>query len=108
MILVPVLHWEAAGPAAKVCYQGCRTLRKLDLEGRVLHRRSITTLRRTQACRLAPLACARDVHAIGDAGRFTECLTRRTWPVAQERDSTGLKNRPIFRPASASREASYW
>jgi copper homeostasis protein (lipoprotein) len=28
---------------------------------------------------------------LADAGRFTECLTRRTWPVAQERDNAALE-----------------
>jgi heat shock protein HslJ/uncharacterized lipoprotein YbaY/uncharacterized lipoprotein NlpE involved in copper resistance len=28
---------------------------------------------------------------VADAGRFTECLTRKSWPVAQERDNLALE-----------------
>jgi copper homeostasis protein (lipoprotein) len=28
---------------------------------------------------------------MADAGRFTECLTRKTWPVAHERDNAALE-----------------
>ena len=29
---------------------------------------------------------------LADAGRFTECLTRQNWPVAQERDNAALES----------------
>jgi copper homeostasis protein (lipoprotein) len=70
------------------------TLRQLDLEGREMTTSLNYDLRRTQDLPpLEPRLLMRGMYTyIADAGRFTECLTRQNWPVAQEQDNAALES----------------
>jgi uncharacterized lipoprotein YbaY/heat shock protein HslJ/uncharacterized lipoprotein NlpE involved in copper resistance len=69
------------------------TLRKLDLEGREIVSPHDYDLRRAKSLEpLEPRLNMRGMYRYqADAGLFTECLTRRTWPVAQEKDNATLE-----------------
>jgi copper homeostasis protein (lipoprotein) len=70
------------------------TLRKLDIEGHEIMSSLNYDLRRTKSVEpLEPRLAMRGMYRyFADAGRFTECLTRRTWPVAQEKDNAALES----------------
>jgi copper homeostasis protein (lipoprotein) len=69
-------------------------LRQLDLEGREITTSLNYDLHRTQDLPpLEPRLLMRGMYTyVADASRFTECLTRQTWPVAQEQDNTALES----------------
>ena len=70
------------------------TLRKLDVEGREIESLLNYDLRRTKNIEpLEPRLAMRGMYRyFADAGLFTECLTRRKWPVAQEKDNAALES----------------
>ena len=70
------------------------TLRKLDVEGREIESLLNYDLRRTKSIEpLEPRLAMRGMYRyFADAGLFTECLTRRKWPVAQEKDNAALES----------------
>jgi copper homeostasis protein (lipoprotein) len=70
------------------------TLRQLDLEGREIASSRNHDLRRTQDLQpLEPRLLMRGMYKyFADAGRFAECLTRQSWPVAQEQDNAALES----------------
>jgi copper homeostasis protein (lipoprotein) len=78
----------------KFTVKDANTLRKLDLEGREIVSSLNYELRRTQdQPPLEPRLLMRGMYKyLADAGRFTECLTRRNWPVAQEQDNAALES----------------
>jgi len=98
-------HWTVAndqrtlvlfggrGTPRRFAVQDANTLRQLDQEGREITTSLNYDLRRTQALPpLEPRLLMRGMYAyVADAGRFTECLTRQHWPVAQEQDNTALE-----------------
>jgi copper homeostasis protein (lipoprotein) len=61
----------------------------LDVEGRDIESPLNYDLQRTKNFELLEprLAVRVMYHYFADAGQFTECLTRRKWPVAQEKDN---------------------
>jgi len=69
------------------------TLRKLDLEGRKIESSLNYTLKRSETFeRLEPRLTMRGMYwYLGDAGSFSECLSRQQWPVAQEGDNATLE-----------------
>ena len=70
------------------------TLRMLDTEGRDIESPLNYDLHRTKDVELLePRASMRGMYRyFADAGWFTECLTRRKWPVAQEKDNAALES----------------
>jgi copper homeostasis protein (lipoprotein) len=70
------------------------TLRMLDVEGRDIESPLNYDLLRTKNVEpLEPRLAMRGMFRyFADAGLFTECLTRRKWPVAQEKDSAALES----------------
>jgi heat shock protein HslJ len=70
------------------------TLRKLDIEGHEITSPLNYDLRRTKSVEpLEPRLAMRGMYRyFADAGLFTECLTRRRWPVAQEKDNAALES----------------
>jgi len=70
------------------------TLRMLDVEGRDIESPLNYDLRRTKNFELLePRLVIRGMYRyFADAGQFTECLTRRKWPVAQEKDNAALES----------------
>jgi heat shock protein HslJ len=70
------------------------TLRKLDIEGHEMMSSLNYDLRRTKSVEpLEPRLTMRGMYRyFADAGLFTECLTRRKWPVAQEKDNAALES----------------
>jgi copper homeostasis protein (lipoprotein) len=70
------------------------TLRMLDVEGRDIESPLNYDLHRTKDIEpLEPRAAMRGMYRyFADAGWFTECLTRRKWPVAQEKDNASLES----------------
>jgi len=70
------------------------TLRMLDVEGRDIESPLNYDLRRTKNVEpLEPRLAMRGMYRyFADAGLFTECLTRRKWPVAQEKDNAALES----------------
>lgn len=70
------------------------TLRQLDLEGRAITSSLNYDLRRTQDLPpLEPRLLMRGMYTyVADAGRFTECLSRQNWPVAQEQDNAAMES----------------
>jgi copper homeostasis protein (lipoprotein) len=70
------------------------TLRKLDIEGHEITSPLNYDLRRTKSLEpLEPRLAMRGMYRyFADAGLFTECLTRRKWPVAQEKDNAALES----------------
>ena len=70
------------------------TLRMLDVEGRDIESPLNYELRRTKSMEaLEPRLTMRGMYRYyADAGLFTECLTRRRWPVAQEKDNAALES----------------
>ncbi len=70
------------------------TLRMLDVEGRDIESSLNYDLRRTKSLEpLEPRLAMRGMYRyFADAGQFTECLTRRKWPVAQEKDNATLES----------------
>ena len=78
----------------KFAIKDANTLRQLDLEGREIASSLNDDLRRTQDLQpLEPRLLMRGMYKyFADAGRFTECLTRKNWPVAQEQDNAALES----------------
>ena len=70
------------------------TLRMLDVEGRDIESSLNYDLLRTKTVEpLEPRLTMRGMYRyFADAGQFTECLTRRRWPVAPERDNAALES----------------
>jgi copper homeostasis protein (lipoprotein) len=70
------------------------TLRLLDVEGRDIESPLNYELHRTKNFELLePRLAMRGMYRyFADAGHFTECLTRRRWPVAQEKDNAELES----------------
>ena len=70
------------------------TLRMLDVEGRDIESSLNYDLRRTKSLEpLEPRLAMRGMYRyFADAGQFTECLTRRKWPVAQEKNNAALES----------------
>jgi copper homeostasis protein (lipoprotein) len=88
-----VLHGGREAPR-KFAIKDTNTLRTLDLEGREIASSLNYDLKRSQNLGpLEPRLFMRGMYKyMADAGRFTECLTRRNWPVAQERDNAALES----------------
>lgn len=78
----------------KFTIKDANTLRKLDLEGREIASVLNYELKKTQdQPSLEPRLSMRGIYKyMADAGRLTECLTRRNWPVAQEQDNAALES----------------
>jgi copper homeostasis protein (lipoprotein) len=70
------------------------TLRMLNVEGRDIESPLNYDLQRTKNLELLePRLAMRGMYRyFADAGLFTECLTRRRWPVAQEKDNAALES----------------
>jgi copper homeostasis protein (lipoprotein) len=70
------------------------TLRMLNVEGRDIESTLNYDLQRTKNFEpLEPrLAMGGMYRYFADAGLFTECLTRRRWPVAQEKENAALES----------------
>jgi copper homeostasis protein (lipoprotein) len=70
------------------------TLRMLDIEGRDIESPLNYDLHRSKDVEsLEPRSAMRGMYRyFADAGWFTECLTRRKWPVAQEKDNAALES----------------
>ena len=70
------------------------TLRMLNIEGRDIESPLNYDLQRTKSFELLePRLAMRGMYRyFADAGLFTECLTRRRWPVAQEKDNAALES----------------
>jgi copper homeostasis protein (lipoprotein) len=70
------------------------TLRKLDVEGREIESLLNYDLHRTKNIEsIEPRLAMHGMYRyFADAGLFTECLTRRKWPVAQEKDNAALES----------------
>jgi copper homeostasis protein (lipoprotein) len=88
-----VLHGGREAPL-KFAIKDANTLRKLDLEGREFASSLNYDLKRTQDLQpLEPRLLMRGMYKyFADAGRFTECLTRKNWPVAMEQDNAALES----------------
>ena len=80
--------------AAEVAIKDANTLRQLDLEGREIASSRNDDLRRDAGLPpLEPRLLMRGMYKyFADAGRFTECLTRQNWPVAQAQDNAALES----------------
>jgi uncharacterized lipoprotein YbaY/uncharacterized lipoprotein NlpE involved in copper resistance len=78
----------------KFAIKDAHTLRQLDREGHEIASSLNYDLRRAQDQQpLEPQLLMRGMYTyFADAGRFTECLTRRSWPVAQEQDNAALES----------------
>jgi copper homeostasis protein (lipoprotein) len=78
-----VLHGGREAPL-KFAIKDANTVRKLDLEGREIASSLNYDLKRTEGLQpLEPRLLMRGMYKyFADAGRFTECLTRKNWPVA--------------------------
>ena len=72
------------------------TLRLLDREGRAIASPQALSHELKRSGDLPPLEPRLPMRGMytymADAGRFTECLTRRTWPVAMEQDNAALES----------------
>jgi copper homeostasis protein (lipoprotein) len=81
-------------PAAMLKIKDANTLRMLDIEGRDIESPLNYDLQRTKDVEpLEPRLAMRGMYRyLADAGWFTECLTRRKWPVAQEKDNAALES----------------
>jgi copper homeostasis protein (lipoprotein) len=88
-----VLHGGREAPL-RFAIKDADTLRKLDPEGREIVSSLNYDLRRTRELQpLEPRLLMRGMYKyFADAGRFTECLTRRSWPVAQAQDNAALES----------------
>ncbi len=88
-----VLHGGREAPL-KFAIKDANTFRKLDLEGREIVSSLNYDLKRTQDLQpLEPRLLLRGMYKyFADAGRFTECLTGKNWPVAQEQDNAALES----------------
>jgi copper homeostasis protein (lipoprotein) len=77
----------------KLAVRDANTLRKLTPAGtNITSSLNYDLTRTTNAQPLEPRLRLRGMYMyMADAGRFTECLTRRTWPVAQEKDNAALE-----------------
>jgi copper homeostasis protein (lipoprotein) len=77
----------------KLAIRDSNTVRKLSPTGAPITSSLNYDLKRTKsAVPLEPRLLMRGMYMyMADAGRFRECLTRRTWPVAQERDNAALE-----------------
>ncbi len=84
---------QRRGPL-KFAIKDADTLRKLDLEGREIVSSHNYDLKKTDNARpLEPRVLMRGLYKyFADTGRFTECLTRKNWPVAQEGDNAALES----------------
>ena len=79
---------------ASLRIKDANTLRMLDTEGRDIESPLNYDLHRTKDVELLePRAAMRGMYRyFADAGWFTECLTRRKWAVAQEKDNAALES----------------
>jgi copper homeostasis protein (lipoprotein) len=70
------------------------TLRMLDAEGHDIESPLNYDLRRAKSLEpIEPRLALRGMYRyFADAGLFTECLSRRKWPVAQEKDNAALES----------------
>src|SRR5262245_31086742 len=70
------------------------TLRMLDVEGRDIESPLNYDLQRTKNFELLePRLVIRGMYRyFADTGQFTECLTRRKWPVAHEKENAALES----------------
>jgi copper homeostasis protein (lipoprotein) len=98
--------WAASSDRSTIVLKGGReapamfrikdanTLRMLDVEGRDIESPLNYDLRRTKDVEpLEPRVAMRGMYRyFADAGWFTECFTRRKWPVAQEKDNAALES----------------
>ena len=77
----------------KLAIRDSTTVRKLSPTGAPITSSLNYDLKRTtSAVPLEPRLHLRGMYThMADAARFRECLTRRTWPVAQERDNAALE-----------------
>jgi uncharacterized lipoprotein YbaY/uncharacterized lipoprotein NlpE involved in copper resistance len=87
------LHGGREAPL-KFAIKDANTLRKLDVEGREISSSLNHDLKRTPDLQsLEPRLTMRGMYKyFADAGRFTECLTRKNLPVAQEQDNAALES----------------
>jgi len=87
-----VLFGNAAAPV-KLAIREANTLRRLSPQGAPITSSLTDDVKRTASAQpLEPRLRLRGMYMyMADAGRFTECLTRRTWPVAQEADNAALE-----------------
>jgi copper homeostasis protein (lipoprotein) len=69
--------------------KGRDMLRKLDIEGREIASSLNYDLRKTKT--VEPLEPRLTMRGMYRAGQFTECLTRRKWTLAQEKDKPALE-----------------
>jgi copper homeostasis protein (lipoprotein) len=78
----------------QLAIRGADTLRKLDLAGRSITSSLNHDLKRVKSApSLEPRLLMRGMYRyLADAGLFTECVTRRTWPVAQEKENAALES----------------
>jgi copper homeostasis protein (lipoprotein) len=78
----------------KFSIRGADTLRKLDRDGQTIASSLNYDLKRTKSPpSLEPRLSMRGMYRyLADAGLFTECLTRKTFPVAQEKDNAALES----------------
>jgi len=105
-VLDDIGSWVVSSDRAMLLLKGAReapemfairdheTLRKLDIEGHEITSPLNYDLRRTKSVEpLEPRIAMRGMYRyFADAGLFTECLTRRRWPVAQEKDNAALES----------------
>jgi copper homeostasis protein (lipoprotein) len=88
-----LLHGGRETPL-KFAIKDSNRLRKLDPEGREIASSLNYDLKSTKDLQpLEPRLLMRGMYKyFADAGRFTECLTRRNWPVAHEQDNAALES----------------
>jgi copper homeostasis protein (lipoprotein) len=86
--------WGGREAPRKFAIKDANTLRQLDLEGREIASSLNDELSRTQELPpLEPRLLMRGMYTyFADAGRFTECLTHQSWPVAQEQDNATVES----------------
>jgi copper homeostasis protein (lipoprotein) len=86
--------WGGREAPLKFAIKDANTLRQLDLEGREIASSLNDELSRTQDLPpLEPRLLMRGMYTyFADAGRFTECLTHQSWPVAQEQDNATVES----------------
>ena len=87
-----VLFGNTPAPV-RLAVRDANTLRKLTPAGTSITSSLDYDLKRTTSAQpMEPQLRLRGMYLyMADAGRFTECLTRRTWPVAQEKDNAALE-----------------
>ena len=81
------------GVALRIAIGATNTLHVLGAPGETAARSRANALRLSSSAQpLEPRLRMRGTYRnVADAGRFTECVTRQSWPVAQERDNQALE-----------------